>query len=68
MPKIVEFGEFFKTTSLWSNSVTRQVTFNWTKIGENAKVQNLKCDIFLDFYTLFICEAPSSVQNCYEVN
>ena len=42
-------GEFLKTWSLRSNSVTRQVTFNWTKIGENAKIQNLKCYIFDDF-------------------
>ena len=42
MPKIVHFGEFLKTWSLRSNSVTRQVSFNRTKIGgkcQNAKIQ-----------------------------
>ena len=42
MPKIVHFGEFLKTWSLRSNSVTRQVIFNRTKIGrkrQNSKFQ-----------------------------
>mgnify|MGYP006903851619 CR=1 FL=1 len=38
MPKMVHFGEFLKTWSLWSNSVTRHVSFNRTKIG--GKCQN----------------------------
>ena len=38
MPKIVNLGEFLKTWSVRSNSVTRQVTFNRTKIG--GKCQN----------------------------
>ena len=33
MPKMVDFGEFLKIWSLRSNSVTRQVSFNRTKIG-----------------------------------
>ena len=37
MPKMVNFGEFLKTWSLQSNNVTRQVTFNRTKI--NGKFQ-----------------------------
>ena len=32
--KIVHIGEFLKTKSLLSNSVTIQVTFNKTKIGD----------------------------------
>ena len=40
MPKMVDFVEFLKTWSLRSNSVTRQVTFNRTKIG--GKSQNWK--------------------------
>ena len=40
MPKMVHFGEFFNTWSLRSNSVTRQVSFNRTKIG--GKCQKLK--------------------------
>ena len=42
MPKIVHFGEFLKTWSKRSNSVTRQVSFNSTKIGgkgRNSKIQ-----------------------------
>ena len=40
MPKMVHFGEFLKTWSLRSNSVTREVSFNRTKIG--GKCQNWK--------------------------
>ena len=36
---MVNFGNFLKTWSLQSNSITRQVTFNITKIGENAKIE-----------------------------
>ena len=42
MPKIVHFCECLKTWSLWSNSVTRHVSFNRTKIGgkcQNSKIQ-----------------------------
>ena len=40
MPEMVQFGEFLKTWSLRSNRVTRQVSFNRTKIG--GKCQNWK--------------------------
>ena len=40
MPNMVHFCEFLETWSLWSNSVTRQVSFNRTKIG--GKCQNAK--------------------------
>ena len=39
---MVHFGEFMKTWSLLSNSVTRQVSFNRSKIGgkcRNSKIQ-----------------------------
>ena len=60
MPKMVQFGEFLKTWSLRSNSVTRQVSFNSTKIGgkcQTAEFTNLKIvarnivkwDFFLGF-------------------
>ena len=42
MPKIVNFDEFLKSWSLRSNSVTRQVNFNWTKIGRKCQIQKLK--------------------------
>ena len=37
---MVNSGDFMKTSKLRSNSVTRQVNFNGTKIG--GKCQNLK--------------------------
>ena len=40
MPKMLHFGEFLKAWSLRSNSVTRQVNFNRTKIS--GKYHNLK--------------------------
>ena len=40
MPKIVCFGEFLKTWSLRSNSVTRQVNFSRTKIGGKCQYSN----------------------------
>ena len=43
MPKMLHFGEFLKAWSLRSNSVTRQVNFNWTKIS--GKYNNLKNQI-----------------------
>ena len=36
MPKMVHFGDFWKTWSLRSSSVTRKVPFNWTKF-KNSK-------------------------------
>ena len=40
MTKIFHFGEFLKICSLWSNSVTRQVSLIGQKLVENAKIQN----------------------------
>ena len=37
---MVHFGEFLKTWSLRSNSVTRQVNFNTTKISGKCKNSN----------------------------
>ena len=48
------FGEFWKNWDLRSNSVTRQVSFNRTKLVENAKIRKFKSDIFGDFQTM--CE------------
>ena len=48
---MVHFGEFLKTWSLWSNSVTRQVIFNRSKI--DGKCQNSNATfwvIFKHFY------------------
>ena len=45
---MVQFGEFLKTWSLRSNSITRQVSFNWEKIVGN-------CDILSNFQTMCSC-------------
>ena len=42
-PKMGHFGEFLKTWSLRSNSVTRQISFKRTKIG--GKCQNWKIQV-----------------------
>ena len=39
---MVHFGMFLKICSLRSESVTRQVYFDTTKIVENAKIQNIQ--------------------------
>ena len=39
--KMVNFGDFLKTWSLWSNSVTRQIIFNWTKIDGKCQNSNI---------------------------
>ena len=61
MPKIIHFNEFLKTYAVGSNSSTRQVTLNRTKIGGkclNSKIQiwhfeqfsnNVRIPIFLSF-------------------
>ena len=49
---MVNFGEFLKTRSLRSNSVTRQVSFKMTKIGGKCKIQQFKCDILSNFQTM----------------
>ena len=43
--KNAHLGEFLKTWSLRSNSFTRQVTFNRTKMVKIPKLKKLKCDI-----------------------
>ena len=68
MPKI-HFGEFLKTWSLRSNSVTRQVSFNRTKIGgkcQNGKNSNAtfwvifkQCDFWSDW------PASINTEECY---
>ena len=52
IPKMVHFGDFLKTLSLRSNSITRQVTYNKTK--NVGKCQNKKkCDILRNFQTMW---------------
>ena len=47
MPKMLQFGEFLKTWSLRSNSVTRHVSFNRTKTG--GKCQNSNATFWVIF-------------------
>ena len=47
MPKMLNFGEFLQTWSLRSNSVTRQVSFNTTKIA--GKCQNSNATFWVIF-------------------
>ena len=52
MPKKVNLGDFLKNWSFGSNSVIIKPTYNRTKIGENPKIEKLKCDILSNFQTL----------------
>ena len=47
MPKMVHFGEFLKTSSLWSMRLTRQFSFNETKNG--GKCQNTNATFWVIF-------------------
>ena len=44
--KMVHFGEFLKTWSLRSNSVTRQVSFNRTNIGRKRQNSEIQMRLF----------------------
>ena len=49
-PKMVHFGEFLKTRSLRPNSVTRQVSFIWTKIWwKRPKLKNTNATFWVIF-------------------
>ena len=53
---MIHFGKFLKTWSLRSNSVTRQVSFNRTKIGgkcQNSKIQMRHFESFSNNVNLF---------------
>ena len=45
MPKIVHFGEFLKTWSLRSNSVTRQVNLIGQKLVRKCQILNVKIEM-----------------------
>ena len=52
MPKIILYGKFLKTWNWRSNSVTRQVNFNFNWLVGNTKIKKLKWDILSEFQTL----------------
>ena len=60
MPKIVHFGEFLKTWSLRSNSVTRHVKSWW-------KMPKFKCDILSNFQTMCSCNSYQCLKFCWFV-
>ena len=64
---MVHFGEFLKTWSLRSNIVTRQVSFNRTKMVENANIQKFKCDILSNFKTMWNHETSGIFWNLNSV-
>ena len=48
-----QFGEFLKNWSVQSNSTTRQVNFNRTKMVENAKIEKFKYKIMSSIPIVF---------------
>ena len=46
LPKMVNFGDFWKTRSLRSNSVTRQINFNQTKISRKCHNSKIEMRLF----------------------
>ena len=66
MPKIVNFGEFWKPEASGQTGLPDRSILIWQKLVENAK--EFKCDIFSDFQTLW-CSTGYRVtkkvcQNC----
>ena len=51
IPKNGQFGKFLKTWNLRPNSVTRQLNFNLTTIGEKCQNKTIKWDILGNFQT-----------------
>ena len=70
MPKLVRFDEFLKSWNFRSNSVTRQVNFNWIKIG--GKWQNWKTEmrhfwLFLNTVLRFPIKIMNDTAACFTV-
>ena len=61
---MVRFGEFLKTWSLRSNSVTRQVNFNRTKIGRKCQNGKTKWDIWVIFKEFGPFLTKPQIKNC----
>ena len=62
---MVQFGEFLKNWSLQSNSVTRQVSSNRTKIEGKCQNLKIKCDILKNFQTM-CCSVIRSIRICIQ--
>ena len=61
--KNYQFGEFLKTWSLRSNSVTRQITFNRTKISRNATFSSNMNHMLWTvlFWNLYLVDSNSAI-------
>ena len=72
MPKRVHFGEFLKTWSLRSNSVTRQVNSNWIKIDGKCQNSNATFWVFsnnvLCLKHFFFCFSVTENTQCLKIN
>ena len=60
---MVHFGEFLKTWSLQSNSVTRQVSFIRTKIGGKCQNAKIQINILINFQSMYFCSKDKIVRN-----
>ena len=63
MPKMVHFGEFLKTCSLRSNSVTRQVNFNMTKISGKCQNSNATFSVIFKQYVDVVIVTSIRIRN-----
>ena len=52
MPKMVNFGESLKTSTLGQLVLPDRSLLNVQKLVENAKILKFKCDILSDFETM----------------
>ena len=52
MPKIVNFGRFWKSEATYETGLSDWCISIGPKLGENAKIEKLKCDVFGSFQTL----------------
>ena len=50
---MVHLGQFLRTWSFRSHSVTRQLSFYRQKLVKNAKIQKFKCAILSNFQTMW---------------
>ena len=55
MPKMVQFGEFWKPKACVRTVLPERSFFIGQKLVENAKIEQLKCDILDDFALFKTC-------------
>ena len=66
---MAHFGEFLKTWSLLSNSVTRQVSFSTTKIGRKCQNSNATFWVIFKQFSSLLCSFRNSrnLSLCFDV-